>query len=163
MHLLEKVYIPTGYNNGYPVFWDKIHPLATTDGRVFLHRHIASQILGRWLYDTEEVHHIDGNKLNYSEDNLIVLSKSEHSKLHNPNKLTKLYCVYCGIEYTPCNSSRKYCSPTCANASNVKDTSITKELLEQLKPGMTWVALGKMFGYSDVGIKKRARSLGCNL
>ncbi len=30
-----------------------------------------------------EVHHKDGNKLNNSLDNLVVLTKSEHSRIHS--------------------------------------------------------------------------------
>ena len=31
---------------------------------------------------TDEIHHIDGNKLNNDPSNLICMSKSEHTKLH---------------------------------------------------------------------------------
>ncbi len=45
-------------------------------------RHKAQQILGRKLKKHEVVHHIDGNKLNDSNSNLIVCSNSFHSFLH---------------------------------------------------------------------------------
>lgn len=68
-HLLK------GEGKSYP----KIH------GR-HAHRVIAEKMLGRKLERGEVVHHKDGNKLNYTEENLVVLpSQKEHAKLHNKN------------------------------------------------------------------------------
>lgn len=54
------------------------------DGKYVLeHRYVMEQSLGRKLVKGEEVHHINGNKQNNDISNLILLSKSEHSKLHN--------------------------------------------------------------------------------
>ena len=39
-------------------------------------------ILGRKLSKDEIVHHKDGNKLNNNPDNLVVMSKKEHTLLH---------------------------------------------------------------------------------
>jgi len=50
------------------------------------HRVVAENKIGRKLKQGEVVHHKDGNKLNYTEDNLEVLeSQKEHAKLHNNN------------------------------------------------------------------------------
>lgn len=53
-----------------------------TNGKEF-HRTIAEEKLGRKLIKgVEVVHHIDLNKLNNNPNNLIVLTKSEHTTLH---------------------------------------------------------------------------------
>jgi hypothetical protein len=46
------------------------------------HRHVMEQFLGRKLTRDEEVHHINGDKLDNRIDNLTVLSKKAHSNLH---------------------------------------------------------------------------------
>ena len=86
--MYNKTVFPTAWNNGYKCFYDKEHPLATTDGRVFYHRHLMSMKLNRWVTNKEEVHHIDGNRENNSLDNLQLLTKSEHSKIHNPKQFS---------------------------------------------------------------------------
>lgn len=46
------------------------------------HRDIMEEYLGRKLEINEDVHHIDGDKTNNHVQNLMVLTKSEHTKLH---------------------------------------------------------------------------------
>ena len=46
------------------------------------HRLIMEEHLGRKLNKGEVVHHIDGNRLNNSLDNLQVMDAKEHSKFH---------------------------------------------------------------------------------
>jgi hypothetical protein len=50
------------------------------------HRIVAEEILGRPLKAGEVVHHIDGNKRNNDPSNLMVLTQSEHCKLHFSKK-----------------------------------------------------------------------------
>ena len=44
---------------------------------------VMEQSLGRRLIKGEIVHHIDGDKLNNSIDNLILTNRSEHQRLHH--------------------------------------------------------------------------------
>ena len=60
------------------------------DGKkVYEHRLIIEQAIGRKLLPYEEVHHKDGNKLNNSLDNLEVLPMIEHKKKHRDKKTGK--------------------------------------------------------------------------
>lgn len=46
------------------------------------HRHIVERRERRKLTSNEIVHHIDDDKLNNDPDNLVVLTKGEHTRLH---------------------------------------------------------------------------------
>jgi hypothetical protein len=46
------------------------------------HRYVMQQYLNRKLSRSEEVHHINGVKTDNRIENLLVLSKSDHAKLH---------------------------------------------------------------------------------
>lgn len=50
---------------------------------IFEHRLIMENTIGRKLFGNEIVHHLDGNKLNNSKDNLVLINNSEHTRLHN--------------------------------------------------------------------------------
>jgi hypothetical protein len=45
---------------------------------IFYHIEKAEQVLGRRLKKNEVVHHVNGDKTNYSNDNLVVMSRSYH-------------------------------------------------------------------------------------
>lgn len=47
-----------------------------------VHRLVMEKHLGRKLRHDEVVHHIDGNGLNNSIENLQVMKRGEHSRLH---------------------------------------------------------------------------------
>lgn len=50
------------------------------------HRMVVEKILGRKLKSSEVVHHKNKNKHNNSLDNLEIVSRSEHIKIHLHNK-----------------------------------------------------------------------------
>ena len=82
-------------------YWNAVvkdHPKATNNGYVLLHRVIVENELGRLLSDDEVVHHINEDKLDNRIENLQVMSKAEHTRLHRSTGRTKvqLKCPWCG-------------------------------------------------------------------
>lgn len=62
-------------SNGYYRVW--------VDGvYVKEHRLVMEKHLGRRLLKSEHIHHIDGNTLNNNVDNLLIMDRAEHVKMH---------------------------------------------------------------------------------
>lgn len=143
---------------GYKYFYDTFHPLSGSSGKVLLHRHEVSKKLCRWITDDEHVHHLDQDKANNSWNNLEILSRNEHTRLHNKergyNILEKINCKYCQKLFRQRKISQTYCSTTCVKYASRKTTRPAKETLRQLLIKFSRVKVGKMFGVSDNAIKK---------
>lgn len=56
----------------------------------FQHRIVAENMIGRKLLPDEVVHHIDGDRSNNSPDNLVVMTRSEHCRLHVSKRFKKM-------------------------------------------------------------------------
>lgn len=76
-NIVDKVFI-----SGYWYIYSPYHPYATKKGYVAEHRLVAEKTIGRFLRDDEVVHHINENKLDNTPENLLVLTQSEHIRLH---------------------------------------------------------------------------------
>ena len=97
---------------------DPNHPRRNKTNQVYVHVIEAENKLGRPLDNTEVVHHIDGNKLNNSHDNLIVFkTKSDHTAFHRNGCNLKLIVQMENGAYKYVGKSNKTC-PIC---SGVKD------------------------------------------
>ena len=69
--------------NGYVYEYTPDHPSADLrKGYVQQHRLIMEKHLGRYLEDSEMVHHINGDKQDNRIENLEILSRSSHISLH---------------------------------------------------------------------------------
>ena len=66
----------------YKLLFNPTHPSATLRGYVREHRLVMEESLGRFLNENEIVHHIDGDTLNNSVENLKVMNGKEH-RIHH--------------------------------------------------------------------------------
>lgn len=132
-------------------------------GKVMEHVYVMCQSIGRKLESNECVHHIDHNRANNDISNLMLMTNSEHAKLHAEEKYGPPQvrnCDNCGEEvYGRIRYLKKYCSYTCAGAAS-RRLNITKEELEKLVWEMPTSRLSKILGVSDVAIAKRCKKLG---
>lgn len=157
---------------GYVYFIDKNHPLAhPKNGKVYYHRHIASVANGRWIDKHEVVHHKDNDRKNNDPLNLEILTHPEHSKHHISERIKEFRikngidphlvvlikkCLVCGNE----TKNQKYCSDSCRIISSQRAKRPTKDELSKLLDKYSCVKVSKMYGVSDVAIKKWATSMG---
>lgn len=70
---------------GYKYIIDWNHPHGGQEHKVREHRVIMEKILNRYLNFDEIVHHLNGNKLDNRIENLVIMSRAEHTKLHQKN------------------------------------------------------------------------------
>lgn len=134
--------------------------------------------VGRTLEENEEVHHLDSNRSNNSPDNLLILDKTQHAKLHSwldknfiipkpAYALRKIRgCVRCAFCEKPINPSlKKFCSTDCMYSFNrdemTKETSL--EELTDLVNKLPLTKVAEILGISDRGVKKRCDRLGITI
>ena len=72
------------HTEGYLLLRIPDHPYSSIDGYVPEHRIVMEAALERFVDTSVEiVHHKDGNVKNNSLDNLLLVTKKEHRRLHN--------------------------------------------------------------------------------
>ena len=69
-------------SDGYILVYSPNHPSADRTGYVLEHRIVFEKHIGRILCATEIVHHVNGKKDDNRIENLELVSRSEHAKIH---------------------------------------------------------------------------------
>lgn len=147
---------------GYLYFMDKEHPLSSKTGRVWHHRHIASEKIGRWIKSSENVHHRDRDRKNNVQDNLEVINSiSEHTIKHHKEmghhiKSIKK-CKHCNKDFL--TYKQKFCSYKCMGLYS-RMFNISKLELEKLVWEKPTIHVAKKFNVSDVAIARRCKIFG---
>jgi len=169
--------------NGYRVIYKPDHPTCMKsknwEGYVYEHIYFMETFLGRALDDDEVIHHLDLDRSNNRLNNLLLLTRAMHVKLHawidsgafmceshekngmnsGKSKVEKpRYCVVCNktLQYKQKNT----CSVTCNRLLRVNPNKPTKEQLAEDISNMSWIAIGRKYDVSDNGARKWAKQYG---
>lgn len=138
-------------------------------GWVYEHRVVAEEFLGRPLRKDEEVHHLDENKTNNHPENLLVLTQSQHQKLHgwmrrmgiDPKTYPTKLCECCGIVLSV--EQTTYCNPKCQALGRRKVERPNQEQLEADMLIMSMVKVGEKYGVSDNAVRKWCKQYGIEI
>lgn len=79
--MLPSGYVQVHVHRGHP--WAS---MAAANGTVLEHRLVMAETLGRPLTPDEHVHHINHVRDDNRPENLMVLSPSEHQRLHSAER-----------------------------------------------------------------------------
>ena len=127
------------------------------------HRYVMEKKIGRKLETYEHVHHINGKRKDNRPENLVILTKSVHSKLHKPQILPSIkICVICGNKFEPHPTKRRrqqICSLECKlllMRKNCKARKLTDDqviaIIEKRKQGIKLSILAKEYGVTESAI-----------
>lgn len=170
--------------NGYRLIYRPNHFNAMKSknwkGYVYEHRYLVELRLGRPLQRNETVHHLDCDRSNNKQNNLILVSRKDHVRIHgwiergapiyesngrngfnsvNSKAENHSYCPVCNA--TLQGNNYRYCSLKCLRVAQASTKMPSKEqLIKDLSEKVSWRALGKKYGVSDNAVRKWARKYG---
>lgn len=158
------------YANGYKLIYNPEHPRAYKTGPhigyVYEHIQVAEEMMNRPLTEKEVTHHLNQKRDDNKPSNLLVLERSQHTKLHNwmnkqiivpnPLKVFDKKCEICGAPLI--SGQEKYCSSVCSKTASRVVTRPTKEQLTTDVQQLPMTNIGKKYGVSDNAIRKWCKS-----
>lgn len=167
--------------NGYRSIYLPDHPRSYKSGNwkgwIYEHVVIAEQSIGRYLREDEVVHHLDFNRSNNRSTNLLVLPKSQHSKLHQwlnsgapgwqhpgqnwvnsekPNSSEPNSCIRCGSHLQ--EKQKSFCSSDCFHMHSRKVERPSKSDLASDISSMSWEAIARKYNVSSNAVRKWAKA-----
>lgn len=168
--------ISKGYRYVYAPNSQEAKLTGSYKGFVLEHRLVMESYMGRELSSKEDVHHIDFNTLNNSLNNLMLLSKNEHTRLHHllkagvigkeecysKEKVQKALdvhqrrCMHCGKDLSVLQTSKssiKQC-PQCAKIAMRKVNRPLKEDLLRELINTPIERVGQQYGVSGNAVRK---------
>lgn len=84
----------TATKDGYIKILVKAHPMSDCYGYVLRSHVVMEKIIGRFLEPGEVVHHLNHIRTDDRPENLrLIISRSEHTKLHGRNKGVKYWGI----------------------------------------------------------------------
>jgi len=117
----------TSISKGYKFILKPNHPRANTNGYVRESVIIMEEAMGRYIKDDECVHHINKNTLDNRLNNLKLMTKSEHAKLHGKEG----NCGQFKQGQDPWNKGKK-CFQLSGQNNSMSTVNRTKRLLQNL-------------------------------
>jgi hypothetical protein len=146
-------------DHGYPAVYWPDHPLARKHGVVRIHRVVARELFGNIPPDYH-VHHVNENKWDWSETNLVLIGAGEHTQEHR-GRVPERACETCGQIFRPHSNVEpgRFCGRECVRQPtriNWPDVSTLRRLVVE----HGYVGAGRQLGVSDNAVRKRLRVHG---
>lgn len=82
-------------DHGYLAIYRPDHPNSTKRGIVKLHRYLYEKYHNCCLLKYTEIHHINGNILDNRKENLMALSKAQHTSITRKKDVSDRFCLIC--------------------------------------------------------------------
>ena len=134
-------------NDGYYVLYPVVDGSVNYSKGVLEHRLVYEITNGVALSDDMQVHHLNHNRSDNRPENLVALSRSEHTRLHNSERgggLEPSYCVDCGKQLA--RPTRKRCRQ-CYKKYMARHVPSMDELASHTS-SMTNAEVAKLYGVS---------------
>jgi hypothetical protein len=135
-------------------------------GYMFEHIYIAEHFSGKPLEPNEVVHHLDLNPLNNKIENLLIIDRGQHNRLHKwlekQGIVRQSYeysssvkeCVKCKKEFLTLNLTTRFCSHECSH-DFVRDSPMPDaEELKLLLWEIPTTAIAQKYNVSDSAVGK---------